>query len=250
MHTPIIANTCDQGKSERLGVVDSTLFLKRPLYNHLLTLQTLPLITYPVTAEARETLLNTADALILSGSIYDIPPQMYGEETLPECGAVLEERSNMEAALLQDALERNMPILGICGGFQLINVALGGTLYQDYTLRQKVLETLNHTQPFNHHQPYHEVTVKNGSLLHLITGCDKLKVNSTHHQLIKDIAPALIPLAVAQDGVIEALGLKERANLLCLEWHPEYLAADDPAELAILRWLRDKAAAYAATRGK
>lgn len=246
MSLPIIAITCDGGTSERLGVTDETVFLKKALVSLLTDLGALPILVYPTTAATQETVLDKADALLLSGSIHDIPPALYGQDVHPKCGHCLAERSYFEQKLLLGALKRNLPVLGICGGFQLINVALGGSLHQHYTLRRPF--AMDHTQSYNHHQPYHLVDIVPNSLLADIVKQDSLPVNSTHHQLIADLGNGVIPLATAPDGVIEALGIKDHPNLLAVQWHPEYMAETQPPQIAILRWLVDSANKYSNQR--
>ena len=246
MKTPIIAITCDSTTTERYDVTDEILYVKRALVSLISYLGALPIMVYPTSPDSQENVLDNVDAVILGGSIHDIPPALYGQDVHPKCGHCLPERSYFEQKLLNGALKRNMPVLGICNGLQLINVAFGGTLHQHYTLRRPF--AMDHTQQYNHHQPYHLLDILPDTLLAKIVNCTSLAVNSTHHQLISDLADNLIPMATAPDGVVEALGIKDNPRLLAVQWHPEYLADSQSVQLSIFRWLINEATSYKASK--
>jgi putative glutamine amidotransferase len=190
----------------------------------------IPVVLPPVVGlRAAEALLDRMDGLLLSGGS-DLDPGYYGEEPIPELGATLPERDAFEMALLEHALRRQMPILGICRGMQILNVALGGTLYQDLPSQMDHMVLLGHRQQTPKWQPIHEVEVDGGSKVAEILGTADLKVNSYHHQAVKDLASGLTAVACSPDGVIEALESNDlsRRWLIGVQWHAEAMRDAGP----------------------
>jgi putative glutamine amidotransferase len=181
-----------------------------------------PVVLPPsLSLRAAEALLDSVDGLLLSGGP-DLEPGYYGEGPLPELGTTIPEWDALEMALLRLALERGMPIFGICRGMQMLNVALGGTLYQDVP-SQLGADVINHWQTTPKSQVTHEVEVLDNSYLAKITDHQTVEVNSYHHQGIKGLADALTVAARSVDGVIEALESREFSErwLVGVQWHPE-----------------------------
>jgi putative glutamine amidotransferase len=168
-----------------------------------------------------ETLIHGLDGLLLSGGS-DLDPSYYGEEPSQELGVTLPERDAFEMALVEVALRRGMPIFGICRGMQVMNVALGGTLYQDLP-SQWVGDVLDHCHVKPKGQPAHEVEVRRGSWFAEFTGVRSVGVNSYHHQGIKELADDLIVTGRSSDGVVEAVEAEDLSEgwLLGVQWHPE-----------------------------
>jgi putative glutamine amidotransferase len=164
--------------------------------------------------------LDHLDALIVTGGAFDVDPAMYGDISRHSTVELKENRTLAELALLQAALARNMPILGICGGEQLLAVALGGTLIQH--IPDTIPNALPHEQTTSHYEPGHTVKIIPGTLLHKITGSGTMQVNTSHHQAVRDPGRSTIN-ATAPDGVIE--GIEDASKKFCLgvQWHPEYL---------------------------
>lgn len=163
--------------------------------------------------------LEHVQGLILSGG-QDLDPHLYGEEPLPKIGETWPARDHFDMLLLKLAEEKDIPVLGICRGAQIINVAHGGSLYQDISYRQEL--TYKHMQGHTPSLPTHSMQVKAGSHLAKILGKTSFLVNSFHHQLIKDVAPDLIESAKAGDGVPE--GIENKAgSVIGVQWHPEML---------------------------
>ena len=190
----------------------------------------IPVVLPPVAGpRAAEALLEGMDGLLLSGGS-DLDPGYYGEEAVPELGVTLPERDAFEMALLEHALRRQMPILGICRGMQVLNVALGGTLYQDLPSQMDHMVLLGHRQETPKWQPTHEVEVEGDSRVAEILGANELKVNSYHHQAIKDLASGLVAVAYAPDGVIEAIESSDLAKrwLVGVQWHAEAMREAGP----------------------
>jgi putative glutamine amidotransferase len=170
------------------------------------------------------------DALVLGGGV-DVNPSLYGAETLSGGGVeVDDERDAIDFALLEEALREKRPVLGICRGLQVINVALGGTLVQDLPIeRPSPVVHQNPEDPPEKTRRDHTVTVAPGTRLAAIAGAGELAVNSRHHQAIAKLAPGLEISATAEDGVPEAVESDRDGWLVAVQWHPENLAGDPAA---------------------
>ncbi len=167
------------------------------------------------------------DGLLLSGGV-DINPATYGEQPHPGLNATTPDRDAHELALLAEAKRRGIPILAICRGIQLVNVAYGGTLYQD--IPSQVPDAIQHVQRSARHLPTHEVTVTPGSRLYRMVGAS-IAVASFHHQAVKDLATGLQLVATAPDGIVEAVEATDHPWLVAVQWHPEMShAADVPSQ--------------------
>jgi len=173
--------------------------------------------------------LDRIDALVVTGGAFDVDPTLYGDGDRHATVTLKEGRTTAELALTQGALARDMPVLGICGGEQLLAVALGGTLVQH--IPDSVRDALEHEQPNPRHEPGHSVAVVHGTLLHRIVGAAAMQVNSAHHQAVCSPGPHAVVNATAPDSVIE--GLEDRRYRFCLgvQWHPEFFI--DPGDRRI-----------------
>lgn len=166
-----------------------------------------------------ERLAESFDGFLFTGG-QDVSPELYGEEVLPECGECSPERDAMERILLEKILMSGKPLLGICRGIQLLNAALGGTLYQDLPAQ--------HPGEINHHMmpPYdravHKVTLKPSAPLYEILGAGEIAVNSYHHQAVKELAKALEVSAVSEDGLVEGVYMPDKKFVMAVQWHPEF----------------------------
>lgn len=193
-------------------------------------------------------LLDLVDGLIFIGGA-DIDPARYGENEIhSKTGGINAEHDDFELGLIQRAWERDVPTLCICRGIQVLNVARGGTLYQD--LPDQRTSSLEHQQ--------RSLGMKRGDVGHTVQlfgednplwamlGTDNVDVNTFHHQAIRDVAPGLDVLATAPDGVIEAVHDPSRTFLLGVQWHPEGMAAHRAEQLALFQALIARAAAYRA----
>jgi putative glutamine amidotransferase len=175
-----------------------------------------------------DAVLDRLDGLVIAGGDFDVPPAYYGETPRDGLGRVVEPRSAFERALCEAALARDLPLLAVCGGMQLLNVILGGSLYQDQSERPGTDE---HQQPHDKRQPHHAVEVTGGSLLARTTGVRLLQVNSTHHQVVRNAGDSAAVCAVAPDGVVEAIEARGRRFALGVQWHPELLGAREQAAI-------------------
>jgi putative glutamine amidotransferase len=188
-------------------------------------------VALPHEPELAEHYLALIDGLIVTGGAFDVDPSLYGAGERHHTVTLKERRTQFEWAVTQGAIARDLPILGICGGQQLLNVVLGGTLIQH--IPDAVPEALAHEQPNPRTEPGHEVAVLAGSLLHRVTGASALPVNSAHHQAAERVGAGIVVSATAPDGVIEAIEDPRRRFCLGVQWHPEYgISPGDTALIA------------------
>jgi putative glutamine amidotransferase len=190
-----------------------------------------PVVLPPAGDErAAEAVIQSLDGLLLSGGS-DLDPGYYGEEPVPELGVTLPERDAFEMALVGMALRRGMPVFGICRGMQVLNVALGGTLYQDLP-SQWERGLLKHRQDTPKWQPTHEVRVRDESYIAEVMGRELVKVNSYHHQGIRELAAGLVVTGRSSDGVIEAVEAGDISErwLLGVQWHAEAMRGAGPQQ--------------------
>ncbi len=189
-----------------------------------------------------DALLDYLDGVLLSGG-NDIHPRRYGEEVLPCCGEIDERRDEFELLLVKRAIERDMPIFGICRGFQVLAVALGATLFQDLEA-QLGLPRENHRQEPPYDDYKHTVRFKEGSLLARITQTELMPANSMHHQAIKEASDRINIEGITMDGIIEAISMKGNDAVFAVEFHPEYLAPFSDFAARMFTYFVDKAGAY------
>jgi putative glutamine amidotransferase len=179
--------------------------------------------------EEIDSMIDQADGILLPGG-NDVNPMLYGEERKADTHPPHNERDRFEMYLLEKALERKLPVLGICRGFQVINVKLGGTLYQD--VEKEMSGSIRHDWHDDNSQPLprsllsHQVSVDQNSKLHGLLAQDNIEVNSLHHQGIKALGNGLIATAHSSDGLVEAVEMPGYPYLMGLQWHPEELQGD------------------------
>ena len=200
----------------------------------------LPLVL-PITDDRQliDAFLERVSGVVITGGAFDIAPSLYGETPREGLGPTKPARTAFEMALLKAALAKHIPVLGICGGMQLINVAFGGTLIQD--LSRELPAAKSHEQKHDRSQPQHPVEVKEGTLAADAFGKGPLMVNSTHHQAVNAVGNGLVVSAVAADGVIEAIESRANGFVMGVQWHPELLVDTIPHHLGAFRSLVTKA---------
>lgn len=174
----------------------------------------------PHEPEMAEAYLDEIDGLVCTGGAFDVDPSFYGGGDKHPTVKTKDRRTAFEFAVMRGALARNMPVLGICGGQQLLHVVLGGTLIQH--IPDAVANALAHEQPNPRDQAGHAVKVVKGTKLHQIVGAETLSVNSAHHQAAKDVPEGVVVDAVAPDGVIEGIEAPRYRFCLGVQWHPEF----------------------------
>jgi putative glutamine amidotransferase len=167
------------------------------------------------------------DGLLLAGG-GDIAPHHFGQVRTAKVSYVDPPRDRVEMLLVRRAVADDLPVLAICRGIQVLNVALGGTLYQD--IPSQIPHALRHNFHPDHARNHlgHEVEIKGGTRLADILGATRVEVNSFHHQSLQNVPDLLQVTAVAPDGVIEAIEASRRRFVLGVQWHPEELVDDDP----------------------
>ena len=191
----------------------------------------LPLLLPPMTEEEEcVRALEGMDGLLLTGGA-DVHPAAYGEKDTGLCGETCPQRDLMELLLLKAALERDLPILAICRGMQMLNCFLGGSLYQD--IEAQFGSALRHPVYERPRDQVHEVQVQPCSLLARVTGRETLLVNSRHHQGIKRVGQGITVNGWAEDGLPEAVELPGHRFVLGVQWHPESLSDYAPEAQAL-----------------
>jgi putative glutamine amidotransferase len=235
MPRPYIPSILISCGTERRGAEfqDASLSLSHRYTEALLASGALPLVLPP--AAPREVIADAvrrADGVLLTGGC-DVQPHLY-QPNLPDAlaktvGDVESDRDAAEQALIDEALAQRKPMLGICRGIQILNVALGGTLIVD--IPSQVAAALNHRRTDQKTKAVHDVELAPGSMLADIAEASTLSVNSTHHQAVARVADRLTAVATSPDGVVEAVELKEKGApfLLAVQWHPERLLPGDQA---------------------
>ena len=175
--------------------------------------------------------VDLCDGFMFTGGC-DIHPARYGEEVLPACGNIQDHRDIIELAFLEKAIQTDKPIIAICRGIQLVNVGLGGTLYQD--IPSQLNTPMVHKQTEGRFEPSHSVSIIENTPLAAMTGGKTTMVgNSFHHQAIKDLGRGLEVMARADDGIIEAVYMPEKPYVRAYQWHPERLWQIDADNRAI-----------------
>ncbi|RKO66044.1 gamma-glutamyl-gamma-aminobutyrate hydrolase family protein [Desulfofundulus salinus] len=199
----------------------------------------------------REAGLNTwpelLDGLILSGG-GDVDPVHFGEEPLPGCGEISPERDDFELSLARRALSLGLPVLGICRGAQVLNIAAGGDIYQDIVAQ--VPGCLKHQQRAPRWCATHGIMVEENTCLADIFGAGVMRVNSFHHQAVRRPAPGFIVSARSVDGIIEAIESTARGFALGVQWHPETMWERDGRFLGLFAALVDAGREYKRQKGR
>jgi putative glutamine amidotransferase len=221
---PLIGVTADL--SEASGRLtshrESTLFVPQRYLSAIERAGAIPLVL-PANSSvsALRRLAGLVDGLVITGGNFDIHPRLYGEKPLKQLGVIKALRTEFELEMTAAALERDLPVLGICGGAQAINVALGGSLYQD--IKTQFAGAGAHEQSKKKYHGGHQITVLHGTRLHAIVRQRNLEVNTTHHQAVKTLGRELVASAFADDGIIEAIESTQHRFVLGVQWHPEVL---------------------------
>lgn len=187
----------------------------------------LPVIL-PLKAEKEEVLqvCDMCDGFLFTGG-HDVDPALYGAEKSDKCGLPNHDRDILEKRVFAYALEKDKPVFGICRGIQLINALCGGTLYQDLPSEYTGTKEVEHHMSPPYDVPCHEVTIIENTPLSQLSGKLTIKVNSYHHQAVKKLAPALKPMAVSEDGLVEAVYMPGKRFIQAVQWHPEFIYQKD-----------------------
>ena len=182
-----------------------------------------------------EALAGRFDGFLFSGG-GDVDPARFGEPLHPACGEISAVRDAFELPLMRAVLRWRRPVLAICRGAQVLNIALGGAIYQDIEAQLGIAQAY-HRQQTPMTQACHAVRLRPGGLLMRLTGERTLLVNSSHHQAVSRLAPGVQTEAEGEDGVIEAISIEGRDGALGVQWHPEQLFSQDTAQRALFEYL-------------
>jgi putative glutamine amidotransferase len=192
-------------------------------------------VVAPYTDDAAiiDAFVDDADAVVLTGGAFDVDPGLFGEPPHESLGTLKPDRTAFERAIYERTAARGLPLLGVCGGMQLMCVLRGGTLWQDLHTQHDT--TVPHEQKNPKEEPGHLVEVTDGTLLAELCGAGELGVNSTHHQAVRTLGQGLRASAVAPDGIVEAFEDPSQPFVVGVQWHPE--AMPDERQRAIYRGL-------------
>jgi putative glutamine amidotransferase len=218
MKQPLIGLTLDSDEGE--GVAKSARYGLRANYADAIAEAGGMPVGLPHAPDAIDSYADRLDALVVTGGAFDVDPAMFGADAKHATVTLKPNRTSFELGVTKAMLARKKPVLGICGGEQLLNVILGGTLIQH--IEDEVADSLLHEQPNPRNTPGHAVKVTPGSLLHKISGSEEIKVNSAHHQAVKSVGPGVVVNAVAADGVIEGIEDPRLPFCIGVQWHPEF----------------------------
>lgn len=194
------------------------------------------LLPYVSDEDALNTMVASVDAILLPGGV-DLDPVNFMEEPIQNLGKVDPDWDNLELTVARLALESDIPILGICRGVQVLNVAAGGSLYQD--IPSQIKTTLKHYQSAPRWHATHEVHVEADTKTYAMLGAETIRVNSFHHQSVKAVAPDFKITAKARDAVIEAIESKVHRFAVGVQWHPECMLERYPSFVDIFKALVD-----------
>jgi putative glutamine amidotransferase len=226
---PLIGITCDYDSAD-----PGKFWLREQYAAAVLDAGGMPVLLAPLVGIPIADVAGKLSGFVITGGDFDIEPHHYGEAPLPGLGKLNPRRSGFELELVRWAFRNDFPVLGICGGMQTINVAFGGTLYQDIST-QLPGASLNHEQ--GRSTRAHEVSIKPDTLLAGLLQKTAIATNSSHHQAVKEIAAGLRAVGAAPDGIVEAIENGDSRFLLGVQWHPESLYVNDPLWLRIFEGL-------------
>ena len=237
----IVAVSCDRRAlgpkpvSHRVRPARAEVFLKECIVERLRAAGLQPILLAPDSSEAlMEWVSENCAGIVVTGGSFDIDPKWYGQETQGRLDNPDEGRTQMEMRLTQIALERQIPLLGICGGMQVLAVVAGGTLIQDIATADP--NALEHEQPTDPAEGWHDVHL-NSPKWQAWYGQQTIQVNSTHHQAVDQLGKCIVT-GRANDGMIEAIEIEDHPFCVGVQWHPELL--NDTIFVAFSRAIQDR----------
>jgi putative glutamine amidotransferase len=251
MVKPVIGITPDfnPGNREDMGGKEPTYFLRARYMQAIQDAGGVPIVLPLVRGLAKqEFLLERLDGLLVTGSGSDLAPELYGERQRFSFRRMSEERAQLELGLSKLAFRHGLPTLGICGGMQSMNVALGGTLIQD--IPSQMASKIQHRPTKSATKTAHLIHIQPNSLLRRIARRSSISVNSSHHQSVKSVPSSFQATALAPDGVIEAIEASTHPFWLGVQWHPEFLYLKDAIQRRLFFALIKAARQFASRRTK
>jgi putative glutamine amidotransferase len=197
------------------------IYIKSNYYDAILISNGLPII-FPITEkeDCISEYVDLCDGFLFTGGL-DLDASYYGEDNQQYMGRICPKRDYMEMKLIKQAIDSKKPLLGICRGFQLLNVAMGGSLFQDIYEQSTSNNLIQHQQQAPRWYPSHKVSIEKPSHMYNIFGEESVSVNTFHHQAVKKLAKGFRATAFAPDGIIEAIELKDANFVAGVQWHPE-----------------------------
>ncbi|MDD4690222.1 MAG: gamma-glutamyl-gamma-aminobutyrate hydrolase family protein [Eubacteriales bacterium] len=183
-------------------------------------------VILPITSDDSviENIINVCDGILVTGG-HDIEPELYGEQIMDGCDELCPERDALDFRLTLMAINVDKPMLAVCRGMHMVNVVMGGTLYQD--IPTQISTDIEHNMPVVSDDVIHEVRIERGTPLMDILKEENIMVNSYHNQCVKKIGSGLEVSAVCPDGIIEGIFMPDKRYIHGLQWHPEKLAQND-----------------------
>jgi putative glutamine amidotransferase len=216
---PLIGITCGHQWSD-----PERFYVNGPYIHGITAAGGIPILVPYLDRAKLEQILDRIDALLVPGGI-DVDAKHYNQDLHPKSGIINPWWDELDITMIRGALARNLPILAICRGCQVLNVACGGSLIQD--IESFVSQPIKHQQQAPKWYPTHAVSIEQGSLLAQIFGTEVVRVNSFHHQAVEQAAPGLRVTARASDGVIEAIESTKHSFVIGVQWHPELMTSHD-----------------------
>lgn len=186
----------------------------------------------PYIESARDAYLDALDGLIVPGGFYAFPPELYGD---PANGEDEHPRYAFEKQLMADALDRNLPTLGICAGMQVMAAARGATMWRD--IKNDLDCAVDHLNEKPAEETAHNISIETDTRLHAIAGSSEIAVNTAHNEALKDIPDGITISARAPDGIVEAIELPDRRFAIGVQWHPEFFLSDGDPNFALFEHL-------------
>jgi len=186
----------------------------------------------PYIEAARDAYLDILGGLIVPGGFYTFPPELYGD---PSTGEVLHPRYAFEKQLMAEALDRNLPTLGICAGMQVMAAARGATMWRD--INNDLDCDVDHLNEKPAEETAHPITIEVGTRLHSIAGSSQISVNTAHNEALNHVPDSIVISARAPDGIIEAIELPDRRFAVGVQWHPEFFLDDGDPNFALFKHL-------------
>ncbi len=219
MKRPIIGVSCDDEARPIRQVTTRHSLLQHTYVDAIIAAGGVPVLLPNVEPDLAADVVFNLSGLVLSGGDFDIDPALFHAPPHEKLGTLKPERTRFELALLRAADAVDLPILGVCGGMQLMNVARGGTLFQDLSSERP--GPFAHVQAGDRRDPGHGVALTPGGTLARLLGPEPLPVNSTHHQGVRALGEHLVTEATADDGLVEGFSDPRRRFFLGVQWHPE-----------------------------